>query len=179
VVQAGGLQRAPQDHLIDYDQAAEVALAEKPKVIIAGGSAYSRQIDFARFREIADKVDAYPDVRHRPLCGPGGGGAYPNPFPHAHVVTTTTHKTLRGPRGGLIMTNDAKLAKKIDSAIFPGLQGGPLMHVIAAKAVAFGEALQPGLQGLCPSRSSPTPAPWPRPCRRPVSRSSPTAPTAT
>jgi glycine hydroxymethyltransferase len=132
-----------QDHLIDYDQAAEVAEAEKPKVIIAGGSAYSRAIDFKRFREIADSVGALLmcDVAH--YAGLIAAGAYPNPFPHAHVVTTTTHKTLRGPRGGMVMTNDKKLAKKIDSAVFPGLQGGPLMHVIAAKAVAFGEALRP------------------------------------
>jgi len=133
----------PQDHLIDYDHAAELALAEKPKVIIAGGSAYSRHIDFARFREIADSVGALlmADIAH--YAGLVAGGVYPNPFPHAHVVTTTTHKTLRGPRGGLILTNDKKLAKKLDSAVFPGLQGGPLMHVIAAKAVAFGEALRP------------------------------------
>jgi glycine hydroxymethyltransferase len=132
-----------QDHLIDYDEAAEVARAEKPKVIIAGGSAYSRAIDFARFREIADEVGAILmcDVAH--YAGLIVAGVYPNPFPHADVVTTTTHKTLRGPRGGMILTNDKKLAKKIDSAVFPGLQGGPLMHVIAAKAVAFGEALQP------------------------------------
>ncbi|MBS0362808.1 MAG: serine hydroxymethyltransferase [Proteobacteria bacterium] len=132
-----------QDHLIDYDQAEEIALAEKPKVIIAGGSAYSRHIDFARFRAIADKVDAIvmADIAH--YAGLVAAGVYPNPFPHAHIVTTTTHKTLRGPRGGMIMTNDKKLAKKIDSAVFPGLQGGPLMHVIAAKAVAFGEALKP------------------------------------
>jgi glycine hydroxymethyltransferase len=132
-----------QDHLIDYDQAEEIALAEKPKVIIAGGSAYSRHIDFARFREIADKVGAIvmADIAH--YAGLVAAGVYPNPFPHAHIVTTTTHKTLRGPRGGMIMTNDKKLAKKIDSAVFPGLQGGPLMHVIAAKAVAFGEALKP------------------------------------
>jgi len=132
-----------QDHLIDYDQAAELALAERPKVIIAGGSAYSRHIDFARFREIADSVGAIlmADIAH--YAGLVAGGVYPNPFPHAHVVTTTTHKTLRGPRGGLILTNDKKLAKKLDSAVFPGLQGGPLMHVIAAKAVAFGEALRP------------------------------------
>ena len=132
-----------QDHLIDYDQAAELALAEKPKVIIAGGSAYSRHIDFSRFREIADSVGALlmADIAH--YAGLVAGGVYPNPFPHAHVVTTTTHKTLRGPRGGLILTNDKKLAKKLDSAVFPGLQGGPLMHVIAAKAVAFGEALRP------------------------------------
>ena len=133
----------PQDHLIDYDQAAELALAEKPKVIIAGGSAYSRHIDFARFRQIADSVGALlmADIAH--YAGLVAGGVYPNPFPHAHVVTTTTHKTLRGPRGGLILTNDKKLAKKLDSAVFPGRQGGPLMHVIAAKAVAFGEALRP------------------------------------
>jgi len=132
-----------QDHLIDYDQAEEIALAERPKVIIAGGSAYSRHIDFARFREIADKVDAIvmADIAH--YAGLVAAGVYPNPFPHAHIVTTTTHKTLRGPRGGMVMTNDKKLAKKIDSAVFPGLQGGPLMHVIAAKAVAFGEALRP------------------------------------
>jgi glycine hydroxymethyltransferase len=132
-----------QDHLIDYDEAAEVARASNPKVIIAGGSAYSRQIDFKKFREIADEVGAILmcDVAH--YAGLIVAGEYPNPFPHAHIVTTTTHKTLRGPRGGLILTNDKKLAKKIDSAVFPGLQGGPLMHVIAAKAVAFGEALRP------------------------------------
>jgi len=132
-----------QDHLIDYDEAAEVARANNPKVIIAGGSAYSRQIDFAKFRQIADEVGAILmcDVAH--YAGLIVAGEYPNPFPHAHIVTTTTHKTLRGPRGGLILTNDKKLAKKIDSAVFPGLQGGPLMHVIAAKAVAFGEALRP------------------------------------
>ena len=133
----------PQDHLIDYDQAAEVAEAEKPKVIIAGGSAYSRAIDFGRFREIADSVGALLMVDIAHYAGLVAGGVYPNPFPHAHIVTTTTHKTLRGPRGGMILTNDKKLAKKIDSAVFPGLQGGPLMHVIAAKAVAFGEALRP------------------------------------
>ncbi|WP_442958049.1 serine hydroxymethyltransferase [Phenylobacterium sp.] len=132
-----------QDHLIDYDEAAEVARANQPKVIIAGGSAYSRHIDFARFRAIADEVGALLmcDIAH--YAGLVAAGEYPNPFPHAHVVTTTTHKTLRGPRGGMILTNDRKLAKKIDSAVFPGLQGGPLMHVIAAKAVAFGEALRP------------------------------------
>ena len=115
----------PQDHLIDYDQAAEVARANSPKVIIAGGSAYSRQIDFAKFREIADEVGAILmcDVAH--YAGLIVAGEYPNPFPHAHIVTTTTHKTLRGPRGGLILTNDKKLAKKIDSAVFPGLQGAP------------------------------------------------------
>jgi glycine hydroxymethyltransferase len=132
-----------QDHLIDYDEAREVALANKPKVIIAGASAYSRHIDFAKFREIADEVDAVLmcDVAH--YAGLIVAGEYPNPFPHAHIVTTTTHKTLRGPRGGLILTNSKKLNTKINSAVFPGLQGGPLMHVIAAKAVAFGEALRP------------------------------------
>ena len=132
-----------QDHLIDYDEAAEVARTHRPKVIIAGGSAYSRTIDFKKFREIADEVDAILmcDVAH--YAGLIVAGEYPNPFPHAHIVTTTTHKTLRGPRGGLILTNSKKLAGKINSAVFPGLQGGPLMHVIAAKAVAFGEALRP------------------------------------
>ncbi len=133
----------PQDHLIDYDQAEEVAREHKPKVIIAGGSAYSRQIDFGRFRKIADEVGALLMVDIAHYAGLVAGGVYDNPFPHADIVTTTTHKTLRGPRGGMILTNDAKLAKKINSAVFPGLQGGPLMHVIAAKAVAFGEALQP------------------------------------
>jgi len=135
-----------QDHLIDYDEAYEVAKANNPKVIIAGGSAYSRQIDFKKFREIADEVGAVLmcDVAH--YAGLIVAGEYPNPFPHAHIVTTTTHKTLRGPRGGLILTNDKKLATKINSAVFPGLQGGPLMHVIAGKAVAFGEALQPSFK---------------------------------
>jgi glycine hydroxymethyltransferase len=118
-------------------------MAERPKVIIAGATAYSRVIDFARFREIADKCGAVlmADIAH--YAGLVAAGVYPSPFPHAHIVTTTTHKTLRGPRGAMIMTNDKKWAKKIDSAVFPGLQGGPLMHVIAAKAVAFGEALRP------------------------------------
>ncbi|HEX2817286.1 MAG TPA: serine hydroxymethyltransferase [Phenylobacterium sp.] len=132
-----------QDQLIDYDQAWEVARAEKPKVIIAGASAYSRTIDFEQFRAIADEVEAVLMVDIAHYAGLVAGGVYPNPFPHAHIVTTTTHKTLRGPRGGMIMTNSKKWAKKIDSAVFPGLQGGPLMHVIAAKAVAFGEALRP------------------------------------
>ncbi|WP_293477480.1 serine hydroxymethyltransferase [Phenylobacterium sp.] len=132
-----------QDHLIDYDEAAAVAREHRPKVIIAGGSAYSRHIDFRKFREIADEVGAIlmSDVAH--YAGLVVAGEYPNPFPHSHVVTTTTHKTLRGPRGGMILTNDKKLAARINSAVFPGLQGGPLMHVIAAKAVAFGEALKP------------------------------------
>lgn len=131
------------DGLIDMDNVEEMALKHKPKLILAGASAYSRVIDFKRFREIADKIGAvlFADVAH--YSGLIVGGVYPSPFPHAHVATTTTHKTLRGPRGGAIMTNDEALAKKLNSAIFPGLQGGPLEHVIAAKAVAFGEALQP------------------------------------
>src|ERR1700761_8762211 len=133
----------PQDQLIDYDGVAEVAKREQPKVIIAGGSAYSRQIDFQKFREIADSVGAYLMVDMAHYAGLIAAGIYPNPVPHAHVVTTTTHKTLRGPRGGLILTNDEAIAKKINSAIFPGIQGGPLVHVIAGKAAAFGEALKP------------------------------------
>ncbi len=131
------------DQIIDMDEVAELARTHKPKVIVAGGSAYSRFWDFARFREIADEVGAFfmVDIAH--FAGLVAGGAHPSPFPHAHVVTTTTHKTLRGPRGGMILTNDEDIAKKVNSAIFPGLQGGPLMHVIAAKAVAFGEALRP------------------------------------
>jgi glycine hydroxymethyltransferase len=132
-----------QDHLIDYDQAWEVAREHRPKVIIAGGSAYSRQIDFEQFRAIADEVEALLMVDIAHYAGLVAGGVYPNPFPHAHIVTTTTHKTLRGPRGGMILTNSKKWSQKINSAVFPGLQGGPLMHVIAAKAVAFGEALRP------------------------------------
>jgi glycine hydroxymethyltransferase len=133
----------PETHLIDYDEVQRLAEQHKPKLIIAGGSAYPRTIDFARFREIADSIGAYLMVDMAHFAGLAAGGAYPNPVPHAHVVTSTTHKTLRGPRGGIILTNDEALAKKINSAIFPGLQGGPLMHVIAAKAVAFGEALEP------------------------------------
>ncbi|GAB4187377.1 MAG: serine hydroxymethyltransferase [Thalassobaculales bacterium] len=131
------------DQRIDYDQVAAVAAAEKPKLIIAGGSAYPREIDFARFRAIADAAGAYLMVDMAHFAGLVAGGVYPSPIPHAHVVTTTTHKTLRGPRGGMILSADAELGKKINSAVFPGLQGGPLMHVIAAKAVAFGEALKP------------------------------------
>ena len=130
-------------NLIDYDQVEALALEHKPKMIICGGSAYSRQVDFARFRAIADKVGAYLHVDMAHFAGLVAGGTHPSPFPHAHVATTTTHKTLRGPRGGMILTNDAKLAKKFNSAIFPGIQGGPLMHVIAGKAVAFGDALKP------------------------------------
>lgn len=134
------------ENVIDYDQVAELALANKPKLIIAGASNYSRKIDFKRFREIADSVGAYLFVDMAHYAGLVAGGAYPDPLPHAHVVTTTTHKTLRGPRGGMILSNDEALGKKINSAVFPGLQGGPLMHVIAAKAVAFGEALQPSFK---------------------------------
>ena len=135
-----------QDQLIDYDGVAEIAQREKPKLIIAGGSAYSREIDFAKFRQIADQVGAYLMVDMAHYAGLIAGGAYPSPIPHAHIVTTTTHKTLRGPRGGMILTNDEAIIKKVNSAVFPGLQGGPLEHVIAAKAVAFGEALQPSFK---------------------------------
>ncbi|WGF86798.1 serine hydroxymethyltransferase [Marinivivus vitaminiproducens] len=131
------------DHLLDYDAIERLAKEHKPKLIIAGGSAYPRVIDFARFRAIADEVGAYFLVDMAHFAGLVAGGAYPSPFPHAHVVTSTTHKTLRGPRGGVILTDDETIAKKINSAVFPGSQGGPLMHVIAAKAVAFGEALRP------------------------------------
>jgi glycine hydroxymethyltransferase len=132
-----------QDLLIDYDQIAALALEHRPKMLIAGGSAIPRIIDFARMREIADSVGAYLLVDMAHFAGLVAAGLYPSPFPHAHVATTTTHKTLRGPRGGMILTNDEDIAKKVNSAIFPGIQGGPLMHVIAAKAVAFGEALRP------------------------------------
>ncbi len=132
-----------QDNRIDYDEIAALAQAHQPKLIIAGGSAVPRVIDFAKFREIADSVGAYLMVDMAHFAGLVAGGQHPSPFPHADVATTTTHKTLRGPRGGMILTNDAEIAKKVNSAIFPGIQGGPLMHVIAAKAVAFGEALRP------------------------------------
>ncbi|WP_294262225.1 serine hydroxymethyltransferase [uncultured Sphingomonas sp.] len=132
-----------EDHLIDFDQVEKLAKEHKPTLIIAGGSAYPRQIDFARFRAIADEVGAKFMVDMAHFAGIVAGGLHPSPFEHAHVVTTTTHKTLRGPRGGMVMTNHEDIAKKINSAVFPGLQGGPLMHVIAAKAVAFGEALRP------------------------------------
>ncbi len=131
------------DGLLDYDELESLARSEKPKLIIAGGSAYPRFIDFERFRKIADEVGAYFMVDMAHFAGLVAAGVYPSPMPHAHVVTTTTHKTLRGPRGGMVLTNHEDIAKKINSAIFPGLQGGPLMHVIAAKAVAFGEALRP------------------------------------
>jgi glycine hydroxymethyltransferase len=134
------------DHRIDMDEVRKLAQEHKPKVIVAGGSAYPRIIDFKAFREIADSVGARLMVDMAHFAGLVAGGAHPSPFPHAHVVTSTTHKTLRGPRGGFVLTNDEDLAKKINSAVFPGMQGGPLMHVIAAKAVAFGEALRPSFK---------------------------------
>jgi glycine hydroxymethyltransferase len=133
----------PDDHLVDFEEVARLARESRPKMIIAGGSAYPRHLDFARFRAIADEVGALLMVDMAHFAGLVAAGEHPSPFGHAHVVTTTTHKTLRGPRGGMVMTDDEAIAKKINSAVFPGLQGGPLMHVIAAKAVAFGEALQP------------------------------------
>tara|TARA_R110002124_G_scaffold58240_3_gene162388 strand:+ start:1954 stop:3249 length:1296 start_codon:yes stop_codon:yes gene_type:complete len=135
-----------QDLTLDYDQVQELATEHQPKMIIAGGSAIPRIIDFARMREIADSVGAILLVDMAHFAGLVASGHYPSPFPHAHVATTTTHKTLRGPRGGMILTDDETIAKKVNSAIFPGIQGGPLMHVIAGKAVAFGEALRPGFK---------------------------------
>jgi glycine hydroxymethyltransferase len=135
-----------EDQRIDLDEVRKLAIAHKPRIIIAGGSAYPRVIDFRGFREIADEIDAKLVVDMAHFAGLVAGGVHPSPFPHAHVVTTTTHKTLRGPRGGVILSNDEELAKKLNSAVFPGLQGGPLMHVIAAKAVAFGEALRPAFK---------------------------------
>lgn len=135
-----------QDLLPDYEQVADLAREHRPKMIIAGGSAIPRIIDFARMREIADEVGAYLLVDMAHFAGLVAAGEYPSPFPHAHVATTTTHKTLRGPRGGMILTDDEAIARKVNSAIFPGIQGGPLMHVVAAKAVAFKEALEPGFK---------------------------------
>jgi serine hydroxymethyltransferase (EC 2.1.2.1) len=132
-----------EDGTLDYEELESLARAHRPRMIIAGGSAYPRVIDFARIRRVADEVGAYFMVDMAHFAGLVAAGIFPSPLPHAHVVTTTTHKTLRGPRGGMILSNDPELGKKINSAIFPGLQGGPLMHVIAAKAVAFGEALRP------------------------------------
>jgi glycine hydroxymethyltransferase len=132
-----------EDHLLDMDEVAKKAREHKPKLILAGGTAYSRIWDWAKFREIADEIGAYLMVDMAHIAGLVAGGVHPSPIPHAHVTTTTTHKSLRGPRGGMILTNDEDMAKKINSAVFPGLQGGPLMHVIAAKAVALKEALQP------------------------------------
>ena len=134
------------DALIDYDQVERLALEHKPKMIIAGGSAYSRIIDFKKFRDISDKIDAYLHVDMAHYSGLIAAEQYPNPIEYAHVVTSTTHKTIRGPRGGMILCNDLNLGKKFNAAVFPGLQGGPLMHVIAAKAVAFGEALDPSFK---------------------------------
>src|SRR5205085_4005638 len=131
------------DHLVDFDEVERLAKEHRPKLIIAGGSAYPRHFDFARFRAICDEVGALFLVDMAHFAGLVAAGEHPSPFRHAHVVTTTTHKTLRGPRGGMILTNDEDIAKKVNSAIFPGIQGGPLMHIIAAKAVAFGEALRP------------------------------------
>jgi glycine hydroxymethyltransferase len=138
---AYGVRR--DDARIDFDEIEQLAERHRPKLVIAGGSAYSRIIDFARFRRIAENVGAYLMVDMAHFAGLVAGGLYPSPLPHAHVVTTTTHKTLRGPRGGLVLANDEEIGKRINSAVFPALQGGPLMHVIAAKAVAFGEALRP------------------------------------
>ena len=135
-----------QDQLLDMDDIRKKALEHKPKLIVAGGTAYSRVWDWAAFRAIADEVGAYLMVDMAHIAGLVAGGQHPSPLPHAHVVTTTTHKSLRGPRGGMVLTNDAEIAKKINSAVFPGLQGGPLMHVIAAKAVAFKEALEPSFK---------------------------------
>lgn len=135
-----------QDQRIDFDEVERLAHQHKPKVIVTGGSAYPRIIDFRRFREIADDVGALLMVDMAHFAGLVAGGVHPSPFPHAHVVTSTTHKTLRGPRGGFVLTNDEELARKINSAVFPGSQGGPLMHVVAAKAVAFGEALRPAFR---------------------------------
>ncbi|RAP63229.1 serine hydroxymethyltransferase [Achromobacter sp. HZ01] len=136
----------PHSQRVDMDEVARIARRERPRLIVAGGSAYARTYDFARFRAIADEVGAFfmADMAH--FAGLVAGGVYPTPVPHAHVTTTTTHKTLRGPRGGMILSNDDEIARKIDSAVFPGLQGGPLMHVVAAKAVALGEALQPSFR---------------------------------
>jgi glycine hydroxymethyltransferase len=134
------------DHRIDMDEVARIARENRPKLIIAGGTAYSRVWDWARFREIADEVGAYLLVDMSHISGLVAGGAHPSPVPHAHVTTTTTHKSLRGPRSGVILSNDEAIAKKLNSAIFPGLQGGPLMHVVAAKAVCFAEAMKPGFK---------------------------------
>lgn len=140
-----------EDQRIDYDEVEKLAKEHRPKLIVAGGSAYPRVFDFRRFREIADSIGALLMVDMAHFAGLVAGGAHPSPFPHAHIVTSTSHKTLRGPRGGFILTNDEELAKKINSAVFPGMQGGPLMHVVAAKAVAFGEALQPNFKAYAKS----------------------------
>jgi glycine hydroxymethyltransferase len=141
-----GYQVRRDTETIDYDELEATALREKPKVIVGGGSAYPRQFDFARMRAIADKAGAYLMIDMAHFAGLVAGGVHPSPVPHAHVVTTTTHKTLRGPRGGVVLSDNEEIAKKLNSAVFPGMQGGPLMHVIAAKAVAFGEALRPSFR---------------------------------
>ncbi len=138
-----------EDHRIDYDEVERLALEHRPRLIIAGASAYSRVIDFERFRRIADAAGSFLLVDMAHIAGLVAAGLHPSPLPHAHVVTSTTHKTLRGPRGGIVLTDDAEIAKKINAAVFPGLQGGPLMHVIAAKAAAFGEALRPEFRAYC------------------------------
>ena len=150
------------DHLLDMDAIEKQAHEAKPKLILAGGTAYSRIWDWKRFREIADAVGAYLMVDMAHIAGLVAGGVHPSPLPHAHVVTTTTHKSLRGPRGGMILTNDEDIAKKMNSAVFPGLQGGPLMHVIAAKAVALRRGAAAGVQGLCAETSWPTPGRLPQ-----------------
>ena len=167
------------DDLIDFDQVEALAKEHRPKLIIAGGSAYPRHIDFARFRAIADEVGAIFMVDMAHFAGLVAAGEHPTPFGHAHVVTTTTHKTLRGPRGGMVLTDDEAIAKKINSAVFPGLQGGPLMHVIAAKAVAFGEALAARLQDLCQGGHRQRPRRSPGASRSAAPISSPAAPTRT
>jgi glycine hydroxymethyltransferase len=141
----------PDNHLIDYDEVERIAKAQRPRLILAGGSAYPRVIDFQRFRAIADGVGAFLMVDMAHFAGLVAGGVHPNPLEHAHIVTTTTHKTLRGPRGGLILSRDEDLGRRINAAVFPGLQGGPLMHVIAAKAVALGEALRPSFKAYARS----------------------------
>ena len=163
VVPRGAVRRAPRGRAASTSTRSSVwPRNSKPKIIVAGGSAYPRIIDFARFREIADSVGAYLMVDMAHFAGLVAGGVHPSPLPHAHIVTTTTHKTLRGPRGGMILSNDEEIGKKINSAIFPGTQGGPLMHVIAGKAVALGEALRPDFKAYA-RRWSTTPRPWPRP----------------
>ena len=167
------------DQLIDMTRSRATRRGGKPKLIIAGGTAYSRVWDFKRFREIADTVGAYLMVDMAHFAGLVAGGAHPSPVPHAHVVTTTTHKSLRGPRGGLILTNDEAMAKKINSAVFPGLQGGPLMHVIAAKAVALRRGAAAGLQDLREEHRRKRPGARRERCEAPASTSSRAAPTTT
>jgi glycine hydroxymethyltransferase len=166
------------DHLIDMDEVARLAREHKPKLIIAGGTAYSRTWDWAAFRAIADEVGAWLLVDMSHISGLVAGGAHPSPIPHAHVVTTTTHKSLRGPRSGVILTNDEALAKKFNTAVFPGLQGGPLVHVIAAKAVALATRCVRNSRPM-PTRSWPMPRRWRKASRTPASASFRAAPTTT